>query len=72
MKLDAAKGALERIRQAANIGGPADPQDVETLIAYLQESEKAVLGAVDLLRASQNAFRSKQVERARKMLEELL
>jgi hypothetical protein len=31
-----------------------------------------VLGAVDLLQQSRNAFRSKQVERARKLLEELL
>ena len=41
-------------------------------MGYVQESEKAVLEAVDLLRSSQNAFRSKQIERARKILEELL
>jgi hypothetical protein len=71
-KIEQARAALERIRQGANPGGRVDPQDVETLMAYVQESEKAVLGAIDLLAQSRNAFRSKQVERARKMLEELL
>jgi hypothetical protein len=70
-KTERARQAMERLRHAAN-KGVVNADDVETLMGYLQESEKAVLGAIDLLRASQNAFRSKQVERARKMLEELL
>lgn len=71
-KIEDAKAALERIRDATNVGGRADPTDIEKLIGYLGESEKVVLGAVDLLRASQNAFRSKQVAKARELLEELL
>ncbi len=66
-----AKAALERLRVAANAGA-VRPEDIEMLMAYLQESEKAVLGAIDLLDRSRDAFRSKQVERARKILEELL
>lgn len=66
-----AKAALERLRLAANAGA-VNGDDVETLMAYVQESEKAVLGAIDLLQQSRNAFRSKQVEKARKILEELL
>jgi hypothetical protein len=42
------------------------------LIAYFVESEKRLLGTVDLLAQSRHAFRSKQIERARKLLEELL
>jgi hypothetical protein len=71
-KVEAARSALERIRLAANAGSPAEPQDVEALMAYVQESETAVLGAIDLLARSRDAFRSKQVERARKILEALL
>lgn len=71
-KMDAARMALERIRTAANAGATASPQDVEMLIEYFGLEEKALLGAVDLLNQSRNAFRSKQVERARKLLEELM
>jgi hypothetical protein len=71
-KTENARSALERVRIAANARAPAEPQDVEILIDYFGLSEKAVLGAIDLLAQSRNAFRSKQVERARKMLEELL
>jgi hypothetical protein len=71
-KVEKARAALERLRQAANAGQPANLDDVETLMGYVQISESLVLGAVDLLAQSRNAFRSKQVERARKMLEGLL
>lgn len=68
-----ARATLERIRTGATTSGGADiASDVELLIAYFVESEKTLLGAVDLLDASKNAFRSKQVEKARKLLQELL
>jgi hypothetical protein len=70
-KIEKARAALEHLRQTAN-AGTVNAEDVETLMGYVQESEKAVLGAIDLLQQSRNAFRSKQIERARKMLEELL
>lgn len=72
MILDVAKAALERIRQALSNGTPVDPQDVQAAMDSLSETEAAVLGAIDLLRASQNAFRSKQVAKARDLLEPLL
>ena len=70
-KLENAKAALERLRVLANAGGVHAP-DVEALVAYFTGLEKGLLGAVDLLGQSRNTFRSKQIERARKMLEELL
>lgn len=67
----AAKVVLERLRLAANAGAiPAE--DVEQLLAYVVECEAKVLGAIDLLDRSKDAFRSKQVKRAREILEELL
>lgn len=67
-----AKAALERIRLAANSRESPSAEDVEILVNYLVLEEKVLLGAIDLLAQSRNAFRSKQVERARKLLEELM
>jgi hypothetical protein len=53
-----AKAALERLRQAANAGNPADAGDVEQVLAYVVECEAKLLGAVDLLKRSQDAFRA--------------
>jgi hypothetical protein len=70
--LETAKAALDRVRLAIERQAPADPQDVETLTGYLQESERAVSGAVDLLAQSNYVFRGNHANRARKLLEELI
>jgi len=46
--------------------------DVRFLVEHCRRTDTKVLEVVDLLRQSRNAFRSKQIERARKILEELL
>lgn len=71
MKMADAKTALERLRLAANAGA-GNAEDVEQVLAYVVECETRLLGAIDLLKRSQDAFRSKQVKRAREILEELL
>ena len=71
-KFESAREAALRIRLAVNARAPASPDDADAVVGFLVEVENAVLGAVDLLAQSRNAFRSKQVERARKMLEEIL
>ena len=70
-KIAEARQALERLRREPN-QSIVHAEDVETLMAYVQESEKVVLGAIDLLQQPRNAFRSKRMERARKLLEEML
>ena len=47
-------------------------EDIEFLVEHCDQTEKKLLEVVDLLRQSRNTFRSKQIERARKILEELL
>jgi hypothetical protein len=63
-KTESAKAALERIRVAVNNRAPADPLDVDALISYFVQVESVVHEAVELLHEL-------QIERARKMLEEL-
>jgi hypothetical protein len=65
MRIETAKAALDRIRLATNAGNCAQPEDIEILVAFLAESERAVLGAGDILRQSRNVLRNRQVERAR-------
>ena len=48
------------------------PDDIRFLVEHCQHTDTKLLEVVDLLRQSRNAFRSKQIERARKILEELV
>jgi hypothetical protein len=66
------RSRLSRIKEQLDRNeGPA-PGDVRFLIERCQQTDTKLLEVVDLLRQSRNAFRSKQIERARKILEELL
>ena len=47
-------------------------EDIRFLLNRCEQADRRVLEAIDLLQQSRNAFRSKQIERARKILEELL
>ncbi len=47
-------------------------EDIHFLLNRCEQADRRALEAIDLLQQSRNAFRSKQIERARKILEELL
>ena len=70
-KIQKARQALEQLRREPN-QSIVHAEDLEILAAYVQESEKVVLAAIDLLQQSRKTFRSKWVEQERKLLEELL
>ena len=63
---------LRRLKEQLDRSEPPAPDDVRFLVDYCDLTEKRILEVVDLLRQSRNTFRSKQIERARKLLEELL
>jgi hypothetical protein len=63
---------LKRLKEALDGDQTPETQDVEFLVKHSAQVDAKLLEVVDLLRQSRDAFRSKQVERARKILEELL
>jgi len=63
---------LRRIKEQLDRNEIPTPDDVRSLVEHCQRTDTKLLEVVDLLRQSRNAFRSKQIERARKILEELL
>jgi hypothetical protein len=81
MKKEQAHAALDRLRLIITIPSVMEllrslnveaVEELEMVRGYLQNADKKLLEAIDLLAQSRNAFRSKQVERARIILEELL
>jgi len=62
------------IRMKANLemGSPPQVDDVSFLVKHCEHVDTRLLEVVDLLQQSRNTFRSKQIERARKILEELI
>ena len=63
---------LRRIKEQLDRNEIPTTDDVRFLVEHCRRTDTKVLEVVDLLRQSRNAFRSKQIERARKILEELL
>jgi len=63
---------LRRLKEQLDRNEPPAPDDVRFVVEYWERTDKRLLEVVDLLRQSRNAFRSKQIERARKILEEIL
>ena len=63
---------LRRMKEQLDQNGIPTPDDIRYLVEHCQRTDTKLLEVVDLLRQSRNAFRSKQIERARKILEELL
>jgi hypothetical protein len=61
-----------RLQEQLQGNDPPAPEDVRSLVEHCDRTERKLLEVVDLLRQSRNTFRSKQIERARKILEELL
>jgi hypothetical protein len=63
---------LRRMKDQLDQNEIPTPDDIRYLVEHCQRTDTKLLEVVDLLRQSRNAFRSKQIERARKILEELL
>lgn len=63
---------LKRIKEHLDRKEDPASEDIRFLVDHCQHTDTKLLEVVDLLRQSRNAFRSKQIERARKILEELL
>ena len=63
---------LRRTKEQLDRNEIPTPDDIRFLVERCQHTDTKLLEVVDLLRQSRNAFRSKQIERARKILEELL
>ena len=63
---------LRRVKEQLDRNEIPTPDDIRLLVEHCQRTDTKLLEVVDLLRQSRNAFRSKQIERARKILEELL
>ena len=63
---------LRRIKDQLERNEMPNIEDVQFLVARCEQTDKRLLEVVDLLNQSRNTFRSKQIERARKILEELL
>ena len=63
---------LRRMKEQLERNEIPPPDDIRLLVEHCQRTDIKLLEVVDLLRQSRNAFRSKQIERARKILEELL
>ena len=66
------RSRLGRIKEQLDRNEIPTTDDVRFLVEHCRRTDTKVLEVVDLLRQSRNAFRSKQIERARKILEELL
>ena len=63
---------LRRMKEQLDRNEIPTSDDIRLLVEHCQRTDTKLLKVVDLLRQSRNAFRSKQIERARKILEELL
>ena len=63
---------LRRVKEHLDRNEAPTPDDIRFLVDHCHYTDTKLLEVVDLLRQSRNAFRSKQIERARKILEELL
>ena len=63
---------LRRIKDQLERNEMPNIEDVQFLVTRCEQADKRLLEVVDLLNQSRNTFRSKQIERARKILEELL
>jgi len=66
------RSLMARLQEQLQRNDPPAPEDVRSLVEHCDRTERKLLEVVDLLRQSRNTFRSKQIERARKILEELL
>jgi len=66
------RSRLGRMKEQLDRNEIPTTDDVRFLVEHCRRTDTKVLEVVDLLRQSRNAFRSKQIERARKILEELL
>ena len=63
---------LRRVKEHLDRNEHPTSEDIRFLVDHCQHTDTKLLEVVELLRQSRNAFRSKQIERARKILEELL
>jgi hypothetical protein len=63
---------LKRMKANLEIGAPPQADDISFLVRHCERVDTRLLEVVDLLQQSRNTFRSKQIERARKILEELI
>ena len=63
---------LGRMKEQLDRNEIPTSDDIRFLVEHCGRTDTKLLEVVDLLRQSRNAFRSKQIERARKILEELL
>ena len=63
---------MTRLKEQLQSNVQPAPEDIKFLVEHCDRTERRLLEVVDLLRQSRNTFRSKQIERARKILEELL
>ena len=63
---------LRRIKDQLERNEMPRIDDVRFLLNRCEQADKRLLEVVDLLKQSRHTFRSKQIERARKILEELL
>lgn len=66
------RSRLGRMKEQLDRNEIPTTDDVRFLVEHCRRTDTKVLEVVDLLRQTRNAFRSKQIERARKILEELL
>jgi hypothetical protein len=63
---------VRRLKEQLDRGDLPGPEDVRFLAERCDAADKRIREVIDLLAQTRNTFRSKQVERARKILEELL
>jgi hypothetical protein len=66
------KSRLRRLKELLERNEAPTPDDIAFLVKHCEGTEKKLLEVIDLLSQSRNTFRSKQIERARKILEELI
>jgi len=63
---------LQRVMRTWESTQHLSSEDVTFLVERVNHADRKILQVIDLLSATRDTFRSKQVERARKILEELL
>jgi hypothetical protein len=63
---------LQQIRKAWEQSGVLSTEETQFLLTHVSSVDVKVREVIDLLAQTRNTFRSKQIERARKLLEELL
>ena len=66
------RSRLGRMKEQLDRNEIPTSNDIRFLVEHCGRMDVKLLEVVDLLRQSRNAFRSKQIERARQILEELL